>query len=77
MLPLKAVAYEAAYQELLAALDPDEIASAIGAGSVMFCWERNAADCHRTMVARFLQGAGYDVEEIATDFGPQQLTLFQ
>jgi hypothetical protein len=77
MLSLGAVAYMAAYQELLAALDPDEIASAIGAGSVMLLWERDPADCHRTMVARFLQAAGHDVEEIATDFAPQQLTLFQ
>lgn len=76
MLALDTDAYKVAYEELLAGLDPHEIATAIGDGSVMLCWERDPANCHRTMAARYLLAAGYDVEELTPNIHDRQLALF-
>jgi hypothetical protein len=65
MLVLKGPAFDAAYKELLSGLDPHKVASEIGDGAVLLCWEGKAVDCHRGAVAAWLRGAGYDVEEIS------------
>lgn len=63
MLRLGGDAFRAAYRAQLAALDPHAIAREIGDGAVLLCWERDPADCHRSLVAAWLRAAGYEVRE--------------
>lgn len=48
--------YEVAYaREVLALLDPQQVAQQLGSDAVLLCWERDATLCHRRIVARWLE----------------------
>ncbi|MBN2570306.1 MAG: DUF488 family protein [Deltaproteobacteria bacterium] len=42
-------------QNVLAKLDPAKVFLELGANSVLLCWERPGEDCHRRLVAEWLE----------------------
>jgi hypothetical protein len=64
MLKLPKPEYDARFAEVLAQLDPAEIALALGDNAVLLCWEKPGEWCHRRMVAEWLEQAlGIEIPE--------------
>ncbi len=58
-------AFDAAYLAQLAALDPQKVVDGLGENAVLLCWEADAKDCHRSLIARWLKDTlGLDVPEL-------------
>jgi hypothetical protein len=65
MFDLTAAEFDRTFAAILAQLNPQEIADALGANAVLLCWERPNARCHRRMVAEWLERAlGVEIPEI-------------
>lgn len=48
--------YVAEYQrDVLGKLDPAKVAADLGADAILLCWERPGEDCHRRLVAEWLE----------------------
>lgn len=57
MLKMQKPEYDAAFVEILAKLDPEEIYQTLGANAVLLCWEKPGDACHRRLVAEWLEKA--------------------
>lgn len=59
--------YTAVYKEdILRRLNPEQVYKDLGEDAVLLCWENPDDFCHRHIVAKWLQEAGYDIEELTT-----------
>ena len=65
MLKLPREEYDQQFDEILAQLDPVEIAEELGENAVLLCWERPHTWCHRRRVAEWLEAAlGIEIPEL-------------
>jgi len=60
--------YKIEYQKILDTLDVHDVVRQLGDGAVMLCWESANEFCHRQVVAKWMNEAGYDVEEKETSY---------
>jgi len=64
MLSLDRGDYDAAFHQLLAALDPRDVWESLPRTAVLLCWEAPNVWCHRRLVAEWLErGLGVTVPE--------------
>jgi hypothetical protein len=68
MLKMDKAGYDAAYNAILAGLDPKEIFNRLGDNAVLLCWEKPNERCHRRRVAEWLEAKlGIVVPEFGLD----------
>lgn len=56
--------YTRRYKLILSKLDPHTTVNNLGEGAILLCYESPDKFCHRHLVAEWLRGAGYDVQEL-------------
>lgn len=57
MLKMSPDDYDYHFRQILAKLDPRDIAKSLGENAVMLCWEKPGDRCHRRAVAEWLENA--------------------
>jgi hypothetical protein len=67
MIKLPWAEFEQAYGQVLAALDPAQVAQELGEDAVLLCFEGDRSQCHRGLVAAWLEAnLGIEVPEVET-----------
>ena len=85
MIKLTGPTFDQAYGQILAALDPATVAQELGEDAILLCFERDRAQCHRGLVAAWLEANSASFRGInsgltaskSTHFlvGPEALTI--
>lgn len=66
MLTISEQEYDRLYDEILARLDPAQVAADLGDNAVMLCWEKPGERCHRRRVAEWIEQA---TGQVVTELG--------
>jgi len=82
MLMMDETTYRKEYRKMLDRLNPKKVFEDLGADAILLCWEHDGNNCHRRIVAEWLEEKlGVRIEEIPFKAGekqkkPRQLALF-